>query len=91
MISKPNTRSVAACFTRAPVSAPRPRPFEVGGDAAHHLGEIRAGAAAGVEYVDVIGGQPFGDAEIVRQRPVDAGDHVSDDLGGGVPDAELFA
>ena len=65
--------------------------LEVGGDASQHLGEVRAGAAAWVEYVDVIGGQPFGDSEVVLQRPVDAGDHVSDDLGGGVPDAELLA
>ena len=65
--------------------------LEVGGDASQHLGEVCAGAAAGVEYVDVVGGQPFGDAEIVLQGSVDAGYHVSDDLGGGVPDAELLA
>ena len=65
--------------------------LEVGCDASQHLGEVCAGAAAGVEYVDVVGGQPFGDSEVVLQGPVDAGDHVSDDLGGGVPDAELLA
>ena len=91
MISKPNTRLVAACFTRAPVRAPRSAALEVVGDASQHLGEVRAGAAAWIEYGDVIGGQAFGDSEVVLQRPVDAGDHVSDDLGGGVPDAELLA
>ena len=65
--------------------------LKVGGDASQHLGEVCAGAAAGVEHVDVIGGQAFGDSEVVLQRTVDAGDHVSDDLGGGVPDAELLA
>ena len=65
--------------------------LEVGGDASQHLGEVRAGAAAWIEYVDVIGGQPFGDAEVVLQGLIDAGDHVSDDLDGGVPDAELLA
>ena len=66
-------------------------PVEVGGDAPEHLGEIGAGAAAGVEDVDVVGGQAVGDAQVVAQRAVDAGDHVADDLGGGVPDAELLA
>ena len=91
MISKPKTRSVAALFTCAPVSAPRPRSWRLDGDAAQHLGEVRAGAAAGIEDVDVIGGQAVGDAEVVLQGAVDAGDHVPHHLGGGVPDAELLA
>ena len=65
--------------------------LEVGCDAAQHLGEVRAGAAAGVEDVDVVGGQAVGDAEVVLQGAVDAGDHVPHDLGWRVPDAELLA
>ena len=61
--------------------------LEVGGDAAQDLGEVCAGAAAWVEDVDVIGGQAVGDAEVVPEGAVDAGDHVPHDLGGGVPDA----
>ena len=56
MISKPKTRSVAARLTLAPVSAPRPWPLQVLGDPAEDLGKVCAGAAAGVEDVDVIGG-----------------------------------
>ena len=65
--------------------------LEVGRDAAQDLGEVRAGAAAWVEDVDVIGGQAVGDAQVVLQGAVDAGDHVAHDLGGGVPDAKLLA
>ena len=39
--------------------------FEVGGDAAERLGKVGTGAAAGVEDVDVVSGEPVGDAEIV--------------------------
>ena len=91
MISKPKTRPVAARFTCAPVSAPRPRSWRLDGDAAQDLGEVRAGAAAGVEDVDVVGGQAVGDAQVVLQGAVDAGDHVAHHLGGGVPDAKLLA
>ena len=65
--------------------------LEVVGDAAQDLGEVCAGAAAWVEDVDVIGGQAVGDAEVVPEGAVDAGDHVPHDLGGGVPDAQLLA
>ena len=65
--------------------------LEVGCDAAQDLGEVCAGAAAGVEDVDVVGGQAVGDAEVVLEGAVDAGDHVAHDLDGGVPDAELLA
>ena len=91
MISKPNTRSVAACRTRAPASAPEALTFEIGGDAAQHLRQIGAGAAAGVKHVDVLRGETLRDAEIVLQRPVHAGDHVADHFGRRVPDAELLA
>ena len=65
--------------------------MEVGGDAAQDLGEIRARAAAWIEDVDVVGGQAVGDAEVVLQGAVDAGDHVPHDLSRCVPDAELLA
>ena len=65
--------------------------LEVGGDASQRLGEVCAGAAAGIENVDVVGGQSVGDAEIVLEGAVDAGDHVSHHLGGCVPDAKLLA
>ena len=65
--------------------------LEVGCDAAQHLGEVRAGAAAGIEDVDVVGGQAVGDAQVVLQGAVDAGDHVAHHLDGCVPDAELLA
>ena len=56
--------------------------LEVVGDAAQDLREVRARAAAGVEDVDVVGGQAVGDAEVVLQGAVDAGDHVPHHLGG---------
>ena len=65
--------------------------LQVFGDPPEHLGKVGAGAAAGVEDVDVIGGESVGDAEIVLEGPVDAGDHVAHDLVWGVPDAELLA
>ena len=57
--------------------------LEVVGDAAQHLGEVCAGAAAGIEDVDVVGGQAVGDAQVVLQGAVDAGDHVAHHLGRG--------
>ena len=90
MISNPKTRSVAACFTRAPVSAPR-LALEIGADSAEHLGNVGASAAARIEHVDVIGRQPVGDAEVIFESTVDAGDHVPYDLGRRVPDAKLLA
>ena len=65
--------------------------MQVGGDAAQRLGEVGARAAAGIEDVDVVRREPVGDAEVVLQGAVDAGDHVADHLGGGVPDAKLLA
>ena len=64
--------------------------LEVGGDASQHLGEVRTGAAAGIEHIDVLGGQTIGDAEVVFEGAVDAGDHVAHHLVGGVPDAKLL-
>ena len=90
MISNPNTRSVAACFTRAPARAPRPRPSRLAGDAAQHFCEIRAGAAARVEHVDVFRGEALGDAEVVLQRLVNASDHVAHHFRWRVPDAQLL-
>ena len=65
MISKPKTRWMAACFTRAPVSAPKPLLLQVCCDATQHLSQVRAGAAAGVEHVHVLASQPVGDAQVV--------------------------
>ena len=55
------------------------------------FGQVRARAAAGVEHVDVVGGESGGDAKVVLEGAIDAGDHVADDFGGGVPDAQLLA
>ena len=65
--------------------------IEVGGDAAQRLGQECAGAAAGIEDVDVVRRQPVLDAEVVLQRHINAGYHVADHLGWGVPDTELLA
>ena len=65
--------------------------LQIVGDPAQHLGEVCPGAAAGIEHVDVLRRQPVGDAEIVLERPVHAGDHVAHHLGRRVPDAELLA
>ena len=65
--------------------------LQVGGDAAQRLGKVGARAAAGIEDVDVVRREPVGDAEIVLEGSVDAGDHVAHHLGGGVPDAKLLA
>ena len=61
------------------------------GDAAQGLDQEGAGTAAGVEHVDALVGESFGDVEAVAEGLVDAGDHVADDFAWGVPDAELFA
>ena len=91
MISKPNTRSAAALLDPRAGKRAEAASFEVGGDAAQHLGEVGSSAAAGVEHVDVLRRQPVRDAEIVLQRLVHAGHHVADDFGGRVPDAQLLA
>ena len=91
MISKPNTRSVAACLHPRPGEGAQASTLQVGGDAPQHLSKIRPRAAAGVQDVDVLGRQPVGDAQVVSQRPVHAGDHVAHHLGGRVPDAKLLA
>ena len=90
MISNPKTRSVAACFNRAPVSAPR-LPSRLALMRREHLGNVGASAAARIEHVDVIGRQPVGDSEVIFESTVDAGDHVPYDLGRRVPDAKLLA
>ena len=63
---------------------------QIGGDAAQHLGQIRPGAAARIEHIDIFRGQPIGQAEIVPQSLVHAGYHVAHHFGWRVPDAELF-
>ena len=45
----------------------------------------------GVQDVDVLGGQPVLDAQVVLQGTVHPGHHVTDHLGGGVPDAHLLS
>ena len=65
--------------------------MQIGGDTSQHFGEVGAGAAAGVEYVNVFRRQPVRDAEIVLQRPVHAGHHVLHDFLGRVPDAQLLS
>ena len=51
---------------------------------------IRPGAAARIEHIDVFRGQPIGNVEIVLKRLVHAGNHVLHDLGGRIPDPQLF-
>ena len=46
---------------------------QVGDDALQRLGQVGPGAAARVEDVDVLGGQPILDAQVVLQGAVDAG------------------
>ena len=90
MISKPNTRSIAACFTRDPTSAPSPRP--------PRLAAMRRSTSARYAPVPQHGSstktfsaaQPVGDAEIVPERPVHTRHHVAHHLRWRVPDAELL-
>ena len=65
--------------------------FKAGGDAAQHFGQIGAGAATRVEHIDVWRGETLPHAEVVLQRLVDPCNHVADNFGGRVPDAELLA
>ena len=88
MISNPNTRSVAAFFTRDPTSAPSPLSLEVLRNAAQHLADVRAGAAAWIEHVHVLSRQPVRDAEVVPERHVHARHHVPHNLRRRVPDSE---
>ena len=54
---------------------------QVGGDALEGLGQVCPGAAAGIEDVDVLGGQSVLDAQVVLQGAVHAGHHVAHHLG----------
>ena len=90
-ISNPNTRSVAARFTPRARERAEALSFEIGCDPAQHFRQIGPGAAARVEHIDILRRQAFGDAEIVLQRPVHAGDHVAHHFRRRVPDAELLA
>ena len=60
-------------------------------DAAQHLADVRAGAAAWIEHVDVLSRQPVLYAEVVPERHVHASNHVAHHLGRRVPDSELSA
>src|SRR4051812_43046838 len=55
------------------------------------LDQIRACPATRIEHHHARIGQAVGDAVILDQRAVDAPDHILNDLGGRVPDAELLA
>ena len=72
------------------MSFPSPRAVEIGGDAPKYFRQIRPGAAAWVEHVDVLRRQPVGDAEIVPQRLVHTRHHVAHDFRWRVPNAELL-
>jgi hypothetical protein len=80
---------MAARFTVPPRSAP-PAVGERAVDPGQDLDQVGAGAAAGVEDVDVVGREAVGDAKLVAQHPVDPLDHVADDLARRVPDPELL-
>ena len=60
-------------------------------DEAQRLDEEGPGAAAGVEDDDAGIGETVGQSKIFPERLVHAADHVTDDLGRGIPDAEVFA
>src|SRR5665648_660439 len=60
-------------------------------DPVQHLDDVGAGAAAGIEHNDARIGEAIGDAELRAQHLVNALDHVGDDLGRRVPDAERLA
>ena len=60
-------------------------------DAAQDLDEVGAGAAAGIKDDDARVGEAVGDVEFFAEDRIDAGDLVLDDLGRGVPDAQVFA
>ena len=91
MISNPNTRSVAAFLTRAPVSAPNPCPCR--------LTAIRRSVSAKYAPVPQHGSStytfsaanPVGNAQVVLQRPVHPRHHVAHDFRRRVPDAQLLA
>ena len=65
--------------------------LQVGGDAAQHFGQIRAGAAARVQHVNVVRRQPGRDAQVLLQRQIDPRHHVAHHLGRRVPHAQLLA
>jgi hypothetical protein len=53
--------------------------------------EIGSGTAAGVEDADSGAGQAERLVEVGAEKMVNAGNHILDDLFGGVPDAEILA
>ena len=65
--------------------------LQVGGDAAQHFGQIRAGAAARVQHVNVVRRQPGGNAQVLLQRQIDPRHHVAHHLGRRVPHPQLLA
>ena len=54
-------------------------------DAVQHLNQIRPGAAAGVEHVHVICGQPVVNPKLTTQHPINPFHHVLHYLRRGVP------
>ena len=81
MISKPRTRVNAAFLTICPLGSPRPFFVERPVDALQDRRHVGAGAAAGIEHIDVVGGEAIGD-RIFPQGLVHARHHVGDDLVG---------
>ena len=73
MISKPNTPLGGGLLHPRAGECAEAAAFEVRRNPPQHLGQVSAGAAAGVKDINVVRGQSVGDAEVVLQRPVDAG------------------
>ena len=65
--------------------------FESFVDAIENFDEIRAGAAAGIEHVDIFVGETVGKIEFFAEDGVHASDHIFDNFRRGVPDAEILA
>jgi hypothetical protein len=65
--------------------------FECPMNAVENFNQIRAGAAAGIEHVDVLVGKAKRQAQFLAQHGIDALHHVLHNLGRRVPDAKLLA
>ena len=91
MISKPNTRWGGGLLQRSARQRPQTLALQVGRDAPQHLRQVRAGAAARVQHVNIVAGQAVGNSQVVPERPVHAGHHVAHHLGRCVPHAQLLA
>ncbi len=60
-------------------------------DVAQHFGQIRAGAATGIENEDLRIGQPVGDVEFLAQHRIHPRHHVAHDFRWRVPHPQLLA